>query len=724
MRKFIILAAAPLMFAGVLTAQNHPSAESGPTIRTTVNEVLLDLIVRDKHGKVVKNLKPTEVEIYEDGVRQQILNLRLVAGPDLREEPSAQGGQTAPAKVAALRTPLRAANLVCIVFHNLDSSTRQWTMEAVQEFLKNQLPPDTLVGVFNLTDRLVSLYPFTSNREELLLAAREGFTGRPAEFASASQRILSANPTLAYVTTSVNNNVATTSLVVSGGEIDNRVVGGADLATGDAPNAVRGDVVATRRQFSHIEGMRQTDQLITMIRQLGTLPGRKTVLLMSSGLTTTGDPDRFQKIVDEANQVGITVYSVDTHGLSQNSTSLAANTALSHVVALSQGQQPTDQPAGAAGMMEEMRQDDYTRQAVRTSDTQASLRALAEQTGGFLIANTNDLRKPFQRVVEDVDTHYEAAYRPASNTYDGRFRKIEVKLTRPDLTVENRSGYFAVPDNAGSGPLTPSEIAGLMALNAQPRPHAFDFLSRAYHFQPEGTEGQYAMAYEVPVANLTAISQPGLKKHRLHVSVLSLVKDASGQIVDRYSQDSPYEVPDDKMAALKAESATYTHVFSLPAGRYTVETAVLDREGNRATTNTVEIDNPARKGIGMSSVVLVKRVESATGPPEPSDPFRFETNRVVPELGTKLSRKAKPYVYFVVYPDKASVENPRIQVQFVLNGKVLAKQAADLPPANASGAIPMVIAAAAKPGECELRITAIQGNESLERSVKYTVAAE
>src|SRR5580700_9119177 len=61
-------------------AQNAPPAESGPTIHATVDEVALDLVVRDKKGRLVKNLKPGDVEIYEDGVRQEIRSLRLVGG--------------------------------------------------------------------------------------------------------------------------------------------------------------------------------------------------------------------------------------------------------------------------------------------------------------------------------------------------------------------------------------------------------------------------------------------------------------------------------------------------------------------------------------------------------------------------------------------------------------------------------------------------------------------
>src|SRR5580658_6717584 len=71
---FCSLMAAPLL------AQDAPPAESGTTIHATVNEVALDLVVRDKKGRLVKNLKPGDVEIYEDGVRQEIRSLRLAGG--------------------------------------------------------------------------------------------------------------------------------------------------------------------------------------------------------------------------------------------------------------------------------------------------------------------------------------------------------------------------------------------------------------------------------------------------------------------------------------------------------------------------------------------------------------------------------------------------------------------------------------------------------------------
>ena len=137
--------------------------------------MLLDLVVRDKHGKQVKNLKAEDVEIYEDGVRQEVVSFR----PAGTRETQRQKGSTQVVKEQAPPTAmrsLRAVNLVCVVYHNLDPVSRTRSIEAVQEFLKNDMTPDTYVGLFVLDDRLKPVYPFTNNRAELMQAVQNAFS--------------------------------------------------------------------------------------------------------------------------------------------------------------------------------------------------------------------------------------------------------------------------------------------------------------------------------------------------------------------------------------------------------------------------------------------------------------------------------------------------------------------------------------------------------------------
>jgi VWFA-related protein len=717
-------------------AQEIRPPDSGLTIKSNVNEVMLDLVVRDKHGKLVKNLKPGDLEIYEDGARQDIRSFRLIAGPETPpppEPPAASAKpETAPSpaqRTVSATSALHSLNLICIVFQNLDLNTKKYAVEAVEEFLKEDLPANTWVAIFNLNQNLTVLHNFTANREELLEAAHNAKTGTTLDFISVTSAIMSAQPNVVTVTVSgspgPNSNTGSATVDFKGGDLNPYAIYGADVDSGPGAALQRGEMVQQRRVYGHIEGMRETDQIIMLVEQLGKLPGRKTVLLLTPGLQTTGDPDRFGKILSRANKADVTVYSIDVNGLTQNSNQQASTAATRRVAYLSKAQR-SNASGGVDSNMELMRQDDYLHEAVRTSDPQASLRALSEGTGGFLIANTNDLRKPFRNLLADMDTHYEAVYSPASDRYDGHFRKITFKLARADLNVESRAGYYAMPA-LGRGPLAAFEINGLIALNANPAPHAFDFHSAAYQFRPEGVrpEGataQCGVAFETSAASLTATAEPEQKKHRVHVSILALVKDSSGQIVDKFSEDSVWEVADENLAALKTQSVTWTHPFNLPPGHYTVETAILDREGNRAATGRLALNNPPREGLALSNAVMVQRVEAVSGTSDAADPFQFSAKRVIPELASD-GAATPPAIYFVVYPDKVNTEKPKLQVEFFVNGQVVAKQVSDLPAADASGAIPMMVSAVRRPGDCELRIAALQGSETAEQSVAYKVAA-
>src|SRR5580704_9066284 len=156
------------LILAIVALVSQLAAQDPPAIHATVNEVALDLVVRDKKGKLVKNLTPADVEIYEDGVRQQIKSFRLVNGDAAPISPGGPEQPTAP-DTPSLR-PLPDVNLVCIVFHGLDSSTRKWAMAAAQEFIKTQMRPGTWVGIFNLGAQITSLLPFTTNRDALLRA--------------------------------------------------------------------------------------------------------------------------------------------------------------------------------------------------------------------------------------------------------------------------------------------------------------------------------------------------------------------------------------------------------------------------------------------------------------------------------------------------------------------------------------------------------------------------
>jgi VWFA-related protein len=718
-----------LFAPGLGTAQEKQQPiPTGAVIRTSTQEVVLDLVVRDSKGRFVKNLQQSDVEILEDGVKQDIRSFRLVQGRDVLIQDKAQGSTATVAKASG--NPLHAVNLVCIVFHNLDPYTKKYAVEAAQEFIKNDMTEDTWVAIFALDTNFTVLHQFTRDKNALLQAANNAFSGTTVDFVRVADAVLASAPNMMTIETVVNGNPAaggtvTSTMKISGGEVNTRAIGDAAITSSPGANAQRGALVGQRQAFGAIEGQREADSVLLMIGQLNTLPGRKSVLFMSPGMPTTGDTDMFKMIVDKATKSNVTVYALDVNGLAQNSNTLAANGAVSYAAGLSASQSGT---ATGAAMREKMRQSDYIGAAVRTSDTQAAMRGFAEGTGGFLIGNTNDLRKPFQKVAEEVETHYEAIYHPSSDKYDGRLRTIEVKLDRPELSVSSRTGYFAMPYLGAKDDVTTSDMLGLAALNVKTPPHAFEFKAAAFEFRPEANSSVDAAVIELPTKDLTFTPEPGTNRYRMHVSVLGLIKDSNGQVVDKFNQDSPYQISDDNLQAVRSTSLNFSHPLNLPAGRYTMDTAVVDHETNRASIKRVSFGSQERKGVGLSSVMLVKRVEPAKEKADASDPFEFQAapnqaQRIVPELATTFAADTKPSLFFVVYPDPAIAEKPKVQVSFLVGGKLVAKQESELPAPDSTGAIPMVIQAATRPGDCELRITAMQGNTATQRSISYTISA-
>ena len=150
-------------------------------IRSNAREVLLDVVVRDAHGKLVTNLKPQDITVFEDGVRQDVRSFRLVVGSEVRLEDERQAAE---AQVAATTTasapvprppvnPLRTVNLVCLILNDLNADTRAFAFESARKFVDKELRPNTFIGVFTLDSTgLRPIFPFSNNRDRLLKAVQ------------------------------------------------------------------------------------------------------------------------------------------------------------------------------------------------------------------------------------------------------------------------------------------------------------------------------------------------------------------------------------------------------------------------------------------------------------------------------------------------------------------------------------------------------------------------
>jgi VWFA-related protein len=95
------------------------------------------------------------------------------------------------------------------------------------------------------------------------------------------------------------------------------------------------------------------------------------------------------------------------------------------------------------------------------------LRTLSENTGGFAVLNANDPTKQIEQIYQENQHYYLLGYQPSNPRTEGRFRKVEVRANRPDVTVRTRNGYFEprkAKANAPAAAATPAVTSALQGV--------------------------------------------------------------------------------------------------------------------------------------------------------------------------------------------------------------------------------------------------------------------
>jgi hypothetical protein len=361
------------------------------------------------------------------------------------------------------------------------------------------------------------------------------------------------------------------------------------------------------------------------------------------------------------------------------------------------------------------------------ANVQNKMEELSQQTGGTFIGNTNDLKGPIRRVNEEIGSYYELAYVPQIDKYDGSFRKISVTVSRPEVQVHSRSGYFALPSVEGQN-LLPYELPMLSALTTVPLPRTIPLRSAGLHFQGKAGVPKSVVVIDVPMEGITFKKDDEGKRYQMHMSVMALCKNAKGEVVQKLSRDLPVEGPAESMEATRAGHFIYSQYLPLPAGRYTLETAVLDRETMKVSGSKKALIVPAAPaGVGISSVALVRNVAPLTGPSnDPEDPLEFEGGKVTLSLDdtVKSGSGNKLSLYFNVYVQDGASDPANLVMEFLQDGKAVVRGEPDLPKPDKTGRIAYVATMPMdnlKPGQYEVRVTAMQGGKAAQEHMFLNV---
>lgn len=705
-------------------APQKPQPNQDPVVRLASEEVLLDLVVRDKRGRPVNDLKVEEIEVYEDGVQQQLTSFRKVA----RNETSAAKSEAAPGAAAhkapaSAVDPLRQINLVTLVFERLNNESRLLARAAAHEFLQSELRPNLLVAVFALDQQMRVLQQFTNNAEQLKQAVDRATGAASSQFAAQSEAIQRELEN--YVSAQTDVEAASANAAQSGGAGVGQAAVAAKLAEMTL-NTLRMTDDAQRQQ----QGVSSLYALLALVREQRRLAGRKTVLYFSEGLQLTPAlSEVFKNTISTANRSNVSFYAIDARGLQTARQTEAARADLNAAVSATQQQQRS---RGNQPVTPEQAKALDTAESSIFKNTQENLAALAESTGGFLIANTNDLRTPIKRIGAELTNYYEVSYAPATREYDGKFREIKVKLLRPDAVAQTRSGYFALPPNEERGPhVAGFEMPLLAALSAPKLPREFAYRATTMRFESSASGTHFTLMLEVPIANLTFHADQEKKVYRAHFALLALVKNAAGGVAQKFSQDYPLEGPLERLEALKRGNVVFVRSLRLAPGRYTFESAVHDREINRLSVRrSILIVAPAPSNLALSSVAVIKRVDPVDATvKDPDNPFRFAEGKIIPNLGDTIPPTAgtKVSFYFIVYPAAGAREQPRLTLEFLLDGEVIARANPALTAPDEQGRIPYIATVPVetfKNGRYELRAVVQQGQQAVEEHAFFSIGEQ
>jgi len=268
---------------------------SSPRVVTDAQEVLVDLVARDKNGKPVLDLRREDLEITDDGSPVKIKDLRYITGSPAA--PS-KGGQE-----AAL------PRVVTLVFENVGNESAKLAREAAAEMLKTDPEANIYFAVVQVSNRLHLLQPWTTDRvlvRRITDAATGGSRTHSNFDAQAAERTL--------LTSYASNRNDAEQLLQGNGSLGSTPMGGPSFAPTMIQMLQQSEQVARDQQSRP-----SLTGLLALTQQQGTLPGRKAIVYFCEGLPLTASTKgALTALMAAANRANVSIYTIDVSGLTMD----------------------------------------------------------------------------------------------------------------------------------------------------------------------------------------------------------------------------------------------------------------------------------------------------------------------------------------------------------------------------------------------------------------------
>ncbi|MDM7922062.1 MAG: VWA domain-containing protein [Pyrinomonadaceae bacterium] len=593
----------PVLFAAILVASfvrfaaaQEPSPkpapsptppEDGQVVKITTAVIQLDVAITDRSGRPVTDIRPEEIEIYENGVRQQLTGFSFVSNPQpkLTKQKKDPSASLIPEPPLVLR-PENVRRTIALVVDDLTLSFASvaQTRAALRRFVEQQMQDGDLVGIIRTGAGIGALQQFTSDKRQLM-AAIERVRWNPkgvGKFGSFDP----IEPTML-------ERVRRTD-------------------SADAPSVDEEDLIQERDFQRGGSDFRESvftagtlGALKYIVSGMAELPGRKSVMMFSDGLrifdrkeggsiAASRTMEFLKRLIDEANRKSVIFYPLDARGLEYTG-----------LTAADQVYDPNTQN----DPIQQNLSDRISDRSTELFDTQQGLRYLAEKTGGFAYINQNNLSIGVNKVLED-QSFYLVAYEPDGDNFNPELRKfndIEVKVKREGVEVRHRSGFFT--GDVKDEKLLVDVNFPTKLMRALTSPFAINDISVSLNALFGHTEkrGYFVHSFLHIDAGDLEFTKLANGDYQANFEILAIAYGDNGAPVEKNNATGSTTIKPEHFERVKREGFAYSFIFPFKKpGAYQMRVALIDRASKAvgSANQFVEVPNLKKTGVTLGGIVL------------------------------------------------------------------------------------------------------------------------
>ncbi len=634
-----------------------PKQDQGDVVRVFTDLVQTDVMVFDKQGKFVSGLKREDFALKIDGKEKPIEFFeRISAGSDEEAQlVAARGGSNLKTRKGPV--PLDRGRYVFFYVDDLhmDLHGVQSTKKIVNRFIDDEMGQNDEAAVTSASGVIGFLQQITDNKT-VLRTALEKIVSRPYNVRDPDRPPMSEYQALLIS----NNDIDTTNFFV-----DETLRNNPGMMREQALNIVQTRSRIMLQQASHITANTLAG-LETLVRRANRLSGRKLVFFISDGFfidhnsINSDSKDRLRRITSAAARSGVVIYSMDARGLTPGLPDAS-----------------TDQAFDPTGRLLRANMGEL-------SASQDGMFALANDTGGRAIFNTNDFKPGLTGALKETSVYYLLAWKPERQgpSDENRFRKIEVTIpNRSDLVVRVKRGYFDVEPEptANKSKKDNKEIEKKEAAISPVDKQLQEAINSAYpvrslpvsltltflHTPDKGARLSASM--EVPGEFLKFSAEEGQPKAAL--DILGSFFNEKGQRGQSFKGTINVTASQEEITKGYKRGLSYTYPITIEPGLYQVRVAARDAKSglSGSAVQWVEIPDLSKGNLAMSSLLLGERLETTLEPVSSTSANNGDT------VGLSVSRRFsnRSYLRFLVFTYNAirsttdGTPDVAIQVQVV-----------------------------------------------------------